>query len=58
MVNHTQRFRPGKLTEAAVLEIHRRKAEGETNRSVARDSRITLSIVSGIHHRRAWKHLP
>ncbi len=46
-----------KLTEADVLEIRRRCAAGESQRSIAKDKKITQTNVSMIHTRRTWRHI-
>lgn len=46
-----------KLTEADVLEIRRRTANGERPIDVAEDYPVKNGTISAIHHRRLWKHL-
>lgn len=46
-----------KLADSDVLEIRRRLAVGESQRSVAKDFKITQAMVSSIHLRKRWTHL-
>lgn len=46
-----------KLNEAAVLDIRRRRADGEEGRALAAEYGISESQVSNIVHRKAWTHI-
>lgn len=46
------------LTEARVVEIRRRAAEGEAFRSIGRSLNICKTHVSRIVNRRWWAHVP
>jgi len=46
-----------KLTEDAVRDIRRRRAEGETLRSIAADHNVNLTCVHKIVMRESWKHV-
>lgn len=46
-----------KLTEAQVLEIRERAANGEKQRNLASEYSISESNISSIVTRRVWKHL-
>lgn len=47
-----------KLTEEAVIEIHRRAAEGETYASIGRSLGVTGRAVSYVASGSAWRHVP
>lgn len=46
-----------KLTEDDVLEIRRRRANGESLMSLAREFHLTKTTVCEIAKRRTWKHI-
>lgn len=49
---------PGaKLTEEQAIEILRLKAEGIGTTEIAKRLGANLSTVSGVYHRRTWRHL-
>jgi hypothetical protein len=52
-----ERARSAKLTEAQVLEIRRRVAAGETQRSMMREFDVSYTVIQCIVHRRTWKHI-
>lgn len=45
-----------KLTEPQVIEIRRRVAQGEAKRALAREYKVTSTLVRNIARGRAWKH--
>lgn len=45
------------LTEAKVLEIRRRLAEGEKGKDLAEEFHVSRPTISDIKHRRSWVHL-
>ena len=45
------------LTEPQVVEIRRRRANGETGVALARAFDVSPSTISLIHKRKKWKHL-
>jgi hypothetical protein len=55
--NCGERHPCAKLTEADVIEIRRRCAAGEYQRTVARRFGVSQSTVSAAHNRRTWRHL-
>lgn len=46
-----------RLTEAAVLEIRRRRSEGEGRDALAREFGISIDTLNGVIYRKAWKHI-
>lgn len=50
--------RRARLTPAIVLEVRRRRADGESVRSISRSMLIDSSMVSRIARRLAWAHIP
>lgn len=46
-----------KLTEDAVRDIRRRRAEGETLRAIAADHSVNLTCVHKIVMRESWRHV-
>lgn len=48
----------GKFTEAQILEIRRKSAEGKTDRELAAEFGTVPRYIWGIRTRRNWKHLP
>ncbi len=46
-----------KLSERDVIEIRRRHAEGETQRSIANDYPINFKAISKICLRQRWRHI-
>lgn len=46
-----------KLTAADVVEIRRRRADGERLRSLASDFRVTMSSISAIARMETWAHV-
>jgi hypothetical protein len=46
-----------KLTEAAVIEIRRRRSAGESLASLAKEYSVSMSLISHVALRRNWKHI-
>jgi hypothetical protein len=46
-----------KLTEDAVRDIRRRRAEGEILRTIAEDHGVNLTCVYKIVMRESWRHV-
>lgn len=46
-----------KLTDAIVIEIRRRRAAGETARSLAAEFGVAAPLISYIAKRKAWRHV-
>ncbi|HJU36322.1 MAG TPA: HNH endonuclease [Gaiellaceae bacterium] len=46
-----------KLTNAAVLEIRTRYAQGETQVALAAEFSVSPSLIAAVVHRRVWKHV-
>lgn len=46
-----------KLTEIAVRKIRQRLKQGQTGASLAREFGVSISVVSEIKNRKAWKHV-
>ncbi len=47
-----------KLTTAAVIDIRRRVAEGETRKALADEYGVTATMVGYIVNRHKWRHVP
>lgn len=43
-----------KLTKSAVIEIRRRRSEGEKEKNLAKEFGISQSRISDIHRRKSW----
>jgi hypothetical protein len=46
-----------KLTEAAVIEIRRRREQGETLKALALEFGVTFQLISRVVLRKIWKHI-
>lgn len=63
-LKHRAARRPGnanpsaKLTDADVLAIRHRRAEGELVKTLATEYGLSLSSIGKVIHRISWKHLP
>lgn len=47
-----------KLTELEVIEIRKMREEGLTLRVIAKQFKVTETLISYISNRRIWKHVP
>lgn len=57
LVPRAKEFANAKLSEAKVLEIRQRYADGETQTSIARDFDVTSSQISHLVRRKSWKNI-
>lgn len=55
--NYGERHRTAKLTEAAVVEIRHRYANGATQMTLAKEYGVNFSTIFAIVKRQTWKHL-
>ena len=45
------------LTEKNVIDIRKKRAEGRTIYSLAKETGMSQNAISAIVHRRTWKHV-
>jgi hypothetical protein len=57
MIPMGERHYKARLTEADVLSIRQRLADGEKGRDLAKEYRVTPATICSIKQRRIWKHV-
>jgi hypothetical protein len=55
--NYGERHKNAKFTELEIIEIRRRRANGEQLKTIANDFHTSTSMISIIANRRGWKHI-
>ena len=57
-MEHGSRRYNAKLTEEKVIELRRRRLDGESLASIAIDFQTSISAIHNAEHRITWKHVP
>jgi hypothetical protein len=52
-----ERFNRAKLTDAKVVEIRKRYANGETQPSLAKEYGVSQSAINSVCQRKTWAHV-